>query len=412
VRSQVRLLLAPRSVPWSTDGKVKWAVEVCLLSFAVRWSRSSRPVRSPWRYGCEEAAVCLRPRAAGANSKAMICGEVPPGPGSSVRVILFGAGATGARIARQLRSSGRVGCVEIRDQRAGKAQRLVETLGSGTELGGGRQIPSGVAAVVLATPAGSQAALARRAVRCGVPVIATSNQMSEVRRLLALDPMAREQRVPVIIGAGFMPGLTGLLARHGAEELDQVDEIHVAKVGTGGPACARQHHRALSSTGLDWRDGQWTRRAGGSGRELAYFPDPVGGRDCYRGGLPDVLLLVPEFPTVERVTARQAATRRDRLTAPLPMLRPPHAEGGIGAVRVELRGRVGVERRVIVLGAVERPAVAAGAVAARTVVHVLEGHGEAGAYGLAGIAEPLRLLRAIGDCGVRGMRFEGVATFL
>jgi hypothetical protein len=342
----------------------------------------------------------------------MICGEVPPGPGSSVRVILFGAGATGARIARQLRSSGRVGCVEIRDQRADKAQRLVETLGSGTELGGGRQIPSGVAAVVLATPAGSQASLARRAARRGVPVIATSNQMSEVRRLLALDPMAREQRVPVIIGAGFMPGLTGLLARHGAEELDQVDEIHVAKAGTGGPACARQHHRALSSTGLDWRDGQWTRRAGGSGRELAYFPDPVGGRDCYRGGLPDALLLVPEFPTVERVTARQAATRRDRLTAPLPMLRPPHAEGGIGAVRVELRGRVGVERRVIVLGAVERPAVAAGAVAARTVVHVLEGHGEAGAYGLAGIAEPLRLLRAIGDCGVRGMRFEGAATFL
>ena len=46
------------------------------------------------------------------------------------------------------------------------------------------------------------------------------------------------------------------------------------------------------------------------------------------------------------------------------MLRPPHAEGGIGAIRVELRGRVGVERRVAVYGAIERPAVAAGAVAA------------------------------------------------
>lgn len=329
-----------------------------------------------------------------------------------MRVVLIGAGATGARIARQLRSSGRVECIEIRDQQVDKARRLVETLGRGTELGAGRRLTDETAAVVLATPAGSQAQIARRAVHRGVPVISTSNQMSEVRRLLTLEQEAVHHRVPVVIGAGFMPGLTGLLARHAAGELDAVDEIHVAKVGTGGPACARQHHRALSSPGLDWRDGRWTRRAGGSGRELAYFPDPIGGRDCYRAGLPDALLLVPEFVGVERVTARQAATRRDRLTAPLPMLRPPHAEGGIGAVRVEVRGRVGRERRVIVMGAVERPAVAAGAVAACTTLHVLTGVAEPGAYGLAGMAEPLRLLSSIGDCGVRPMRFEGVTTFL
>lgn len=329
-----------------------------------------------------------------------------------MKVVLFGAGATGARIARQLRSSGKVACVEIRDQQQAKALRLVETLGSGTEVGEGRQIAADTDAVVLATPPGSQAAIARRAVHRSVPVVSTSNQMSEVRRLLTLGQEARHHSVPVVIGAGFMPGLTGLIARHAATELDFVDEIHVAKVGTGGPACARQHHRALSSTGLDWRDGKWTRRAGGSGRELAYFPDPIGGRDCYRAGLPDALLLVPEFEGVERVTARQAATRRDRLTAPLPMLRPPHAEGGIGAVRVELRGRVGIERRVLVMGAIERPAVAAGAVAASTVLHVLEGKAESGAYGLAGMANYLPLLRAIGDCGVRPMRFEGVTTFL
>lgn len=329
-----------------------------------------------------------------------------------MKAVLFGAGATGARIARQLQSSGNVSCVEIRDQQVTKARRLVATLGPGTRFGEGRQIAADTDVVVLATAAGSQAAIARRAVHRAVPVVATSNQMSEVRRLLTLEQEAVHHGVPVVIGAGFMPGLTGLLARHGATELDHVDEIHVAKVGTGGPACARQHHRALSSPGLDWRDGKWTRRAGGSGRELVYFPDPVGGRDCYRAGLPDALLLVPEFAGVERVTARQAATRRDRLTAPLPMLRPPHAEGGIGAVRVELRGRVGIERRVLVMGATERPAVAAGAVAACTTLHVLAGAARPGAYGLAGIADPLSLLRAVGDCGVRPMRFEGVTTFL
>lgn len=302
--------------------------------------------------------------------------------------------------------------MEVRDQDHTKALELVRTLGRGTVVGEGRQVEAGTDAIVIATAAGSQAGLARRAVRRGVPVVATSNQMSEVRRLLTLDDDARRRNVPVIIGAGFMPGLTGLLARHGATQLDQVEEIHVAKVGTGGPACARQHHRALSSSGLDWRDGKWLRRSGGSGRELAYFPDPVGGRDCYRAGLPEALLLVPEFPGVERVTARQAATRRDRLTAPLPMLRPPHAEGGTGAIRVELRGRVGVEGRVVVLGAVERPAVAAAAVAASTTLHVLAHDVAPGAYGLAGIASPLSLLRAISDRGVRAMRFEGDTTFL
>jgi hypothetical protein len=81
-------------------------------------------------------------------------------------------------------------------------------------------------------------------------------------------------------------------------------------------------------------------------------------------------------------------------------------------VRVEVRGRVGVERRVVVLGAIERPAVAAGAVAACVTLHVLAGHAVSGAYGLAGMNEPLQLLHSIGDCGVRGMRFEGVTTFL
>ena len=328
------------------------------------------------------------------------------------RVLLFGAGATGARIARQLRSSRVVDTLEIRDPSLERRDRLVDDLGDGAVAGRGRQISDAPAVVVVATPPGTQLEVARRAMREGIAVVTTSNQTSEVRRLLELDDEARSRRVPVVVGAGFMPGLSCVLARHGAREFDEVEEIHVAKVGTGGPACARQHHRALSSTGIDWRDGRWMRRAGGSGRELAWFPDPVGGRDCYRAALPDALLLVPEFDGVQRVTARQAATRRDRLTAPLPMLRPPHAEGGIGAIRVELRGRVGVERRVSVYGAIERPAVAAGAVAAAATMHVLADDLVTGARGLAGHADTVGLLTTLADRGVKPVRFEGISTFV
>ncbi len=381
--------------------------------------------------------------------------------------MLFGAGATGARIARQLHTSGAVGRLDICDPDDGKAAQLASALGngsgngvgddagtvSGDSLGNGagggseagegsgsgdaadsgadrgsggraadvrvtriadgaaRRLDADVSAVVVASPAGSQAALARRALDAGVMVVATSNHVGEVRRLLSLDDRARQLGAAVVVGAGFMPGLTCLLARHGAAEFDQVEEIHVAKVGTGGPACARQHHRALSTTAVDWRDGTWRRRAGGSGRELAWFPDPIGGRDCYRASLPDALLLMPHFDGVQRITARQGATRRDRLTAPLPMLRPPHSEGGIGGVRVELRGRVGSERRVVVFGAVGRPAVAAGAVAATALAHLLASEPAAGAYGLAGIGDTAGLLGALGERGLRPQRFEGMATF-
>jgi len=325
--------------------------------------------------------------------------------------MVVGAGATGARAARQLRSSAVVSSVQLHDSDFERMNRVVRSLGSGVSAVDRMAFDSDLDAVVVATPAGSQTALARTAIGAGVPVVTTSDDLSEVRRLLALDQEARYQGVPLLVGAGFMPGLTCLLARHAAEEFDEIDEIHVAKVGAGGPACARQHHRALSSSGLDWRDGRWTRRAGGSGRELIWFPDPVAGHDCYRAALPDALLLVPAFPGVGRVTSRVGATRRDRLTAPLPMLWKPHPEGGTGAVRVEIRGLVGQERKVLVMGAVERPAVAAGAVAANAAIHVMGGNCAPGAYGLAGLDSPKQLLADLQSCGVRLMRFEGLSIF-
>jgi hypothetical protein len=213
--------------------------------------------------------------------------------------------------------------------------------------------------------------------------------------------------VAIVVGASFSPGLSCLLARHAAAALDRVDEVHVARAGTGGPACARQHHRALAERSLDWRDGGWWRRPAGSGRELCWFPDPIGGRDCYRAALPDALLLVSALPGVERVTARLAANRRDRITARLPMLRPPHPEGGPGGVRVEVRGERGGARHVVVYGAMDVPAVAAGAVAAQAALAVAGGTVRAGAAGLAGIADPVPLLQDLARRGVKAAAFQG-----
>ena len=53
------------------------------------------------------------------------------------------------------------------------------------------------------------------------------------------------------------------------------------------------------------------------------------------------------------------------------MLTPPHSEGGIGAIRVELRGQKNSVHENVVIGVAERPAVAAASVTALTVEFLL-----------------------------------------
>ena len=182
--------------------------------------------------------------------------------------------------------------------------------------------------VILAGPAGTHVPLARAFLGRNQHVVSVSDDITEVKSLLDLDIEARERNVAVVVGAAFCPGLTCVLASHAAARFDVVDEVHVASAGTAGrPA-------PVSTTG---RSAEWrsigVKAAGssarlGSGRELCWFPDPMGAQDCYRAALPDALLLVPAFGGVTRVTSRVAATRRDRLTAGLPMLWPTHPEGG------------------------------------------------------------------------------------
>jgi len=297
--------------------------------------------------------------------------------------------------------------VLVDDSDVRRRDAVVASLGPRAEAADGLD-PSAADVVLLASPAARHLAVARKAVAAGRHVVSVADTLGAVEDLLDLHAEARERGVVVAVGAGFGPGLSCVLARHAAGDFDLVDEIHVARHGTGGPACARQHHATLRGVGLDWRDHAWRRRPPGSGRELCFFPDPISGADCYRAALPDALLLVPAFPGVSRVTARLAATRRDRLTAGLPMLRPPHAEGRIGGLRVEVRGRRGQNRDTVVLGAVDRPAVAAGTVAAVTARWVAHEQGlTTGAVGLASLVEPLPFLHELARAGVRAAVFEG-----
>lgn len=333
------------------------------------------------------------------------------------RVAVLGAGILGVRIARELLTPGADGVatndgVVLVTRRKDRHEQLAATFGQQLKVtldrdDGVTPLRDGQAdTVVVARETGAQLDVARAQLDAGRHVVCTSDDPDEVRALLELDRLASDRGVRLVVGAAMSPGLSCLLVRHAATELDVVDEIHVSRHGAAGPACARQRLRALRGTALDWRDGEWVRRPGFSGRELSWFPDPIGARDCYRAELAEPLLLVPEFDGIRRVTARLAASRRDRAFAPFPVLVPPPDEGGIGAIRVELRGELRGERRGVVYGALDRPAVAGAAVAAVSALAVSRGALGVGASGLAGTGPALAMLVELARRGVRAAAFE------
>jgi len=273
-----------------------------------------------------------------------------------------------------------------------------------------RALRDEVDVVVLATP-DPQHEAARVYLEAGRAVVATSDDEADVEALLALERLAAHVGRTLVVGAAASPGLTGLLARMAADELDAVDEIHVAFHGTGGPACARQHHQALGSLSRVWNDGGWQERPGGTGRELCWFPDPIGAHDCYRAALPDPLLLHRAFPEASRITARMTATRRDRLTARLPMLRPPHPEALEGSVRVEVRGPAGASRAAVLLGVCSPLGTLAGAVAAAVATAVGRGDLPSGLVVLGDARVPAgALLRDVAASGIALHRFVGTTS--
>jgi hypothetical protein len=320
------------------------------------------------------------------------------------RVAVVGCGATGARAVRHLAAEPAVEELVLSGSSRTRLEALRGSIDAAARVSIGE--PHGADIVVLAGPRG-HARLAAELLDADAHVVSTSDDLDDVCALLDLDALAGERGRTLVAGAGFAPGLSGILAAHAAGTFDEVCEVHVARFGTGGPACARVHHDALRGRGLDWRRHAWLRRPAGSGRELAQFPDPIGGLDCYRARIPEAVLLQPAFPGIERITARQAANRRDRLTSWLPMLRRPHPEGRIGALRVEVRGTRDGAWITEVRGALEPPAVAAGAVAAVCAARLLAGDAPTGVIGALACGPPVELLRRLAELGVRGAIFDG-----
>ncbi len=312
-------------------------------------------------------------------------------------------------MARSLAADSRFDTVTVVDRDPARVAEVVaDWPGSVSPRRAESNNPVAADVTVVTVPAGSRRVVLS-ALDHGSHVVCPLDDPTHVRALLDLDSRARARRRTLAVGTAMAPGLSCVLATFMRGHFDRVEEVHVASIGTGGPVCARRHHAALAGISVDWVDGMWRRRPGGSGRELVWFPEPVGGADCYRAALSDPVLLQPAFAQCRRITARMEATRRDRITSWLPMLRPPHPEGRVGAIRVELRGWLDGRAETEIMGVACPPAVAAAAVCAVSAGWAAEGRMErTGAAGLAElVGDAGGFLKELTGLGVTVSAFQG-----
>jgi Shikimate / quinate 5-dehydrogenase len=336
-------------------------------------------------------------------------------------VLVVGLGETGVRTARQLLDTPGVDRVTVGARSAPRARAVAQALHDGAEahvLDDEFTLPDGIDAIAAAVPPEADVALARAAVDRGIPYASVGDDPGAVRALLDLDSDARARGIRILVGCGLAPGLSDVLVHHAGALLDSVDEVHVARFGIGGPACAAVARRALREPNCEWRDGEFVQDRH-RGDELIWFPDPVGARECALVAT-GVELLVGSTPGIERVTARLGLPPARRLPTPGPFSSRLRGGGAasfdatFGAMRAEVWGWRGPARDTVVYGVIERTTVAAGTVlgvATAWLAGALPEVGDRapGASGLGTAVKPVPFLAELARRGVKAAVFEGVA---
>jgi len=256
-------------------------------------------------------------------------------------------------------------------------------------------------AVVILAGAEDDDARLDLALDAGVPCVSVADADANLRELFAREVIAHESNVPVIVGAGFAPGLADLLVAHGAEQFDRVDDIRIARVGVAGPECRRTLRRALREEPHEWRRGAW-RRVTRRGAERMWFPPPIGARECEPVDI-GAITLQKSWPEASIAVRAAGVSRAWSLTS------KEHE----GAIRVEVWGERNGRRESVVYGAVAPTAHASGVVAAVTAVGLTNDAGAVdrrpGVRSVGQIARPTRFLEEVTAAGVTVSVFEGVS---
>ncbi len=308
-------------------------------------------------------------------------------------VVLGGAGDMGSAAVWDLAAQPQVERITIADYNFEGAQRLAQLVGDKAQA---LWVDANDHDLLVQVIAGHDAAagaigpfykyeakMARAAIEAGVPYVSLCDDYDAAQAVLEMDPLAKEKGVTVITGLGWTPGLSNVLARRAADQLDEVDEIHVAWAGSASDSegYAVILHTIHIFTGMvpSFQNGELVSVPAGSGRELVRFPDPVGDIYVYHLGHPEPVTLPRFLPGVKTVTLKgglsedelnrlamflnrvgltRTPARKDALGKVIKMALPLLSRIGApeepcSAIRVDVHGRKNGKPQLISYGAAD-----------------------------------------------------------
>ena len=210
-------------------------------------------------------------------------------------IVLGGCGFMGSEVTRDLAGTSDFEQIVIADADLERAQALAQELGgdrvramradAANEVGL-TEILRGFDVVANCTTYHFGLIVSRAAIKAGVNYIDLGGLFNTPRQL-ELDADAREAGVTVCLGCGATPGVTNLMARKAANQLDQVDEIHIAFASYRAIAPSP----GLLDTVLDefspgsrrffWQDEEFIEVPAFSGSKRVHFAEPVGEVETY-----------------------------------------------------------------------------------------------------------------------------------
>lgn len=150
--------------------------------------------------------------------------------------------------------------------------------------------------------------LARAAIAAGVSYVSICDDFDAAEQVLKLDAEAKAQGLAIITGAGWTPGLTNILVRKAALELDTAREAHVSWAASAADSqgIAVLYHMLHILTGEVPTHAGGRRklvRAGSESRPVDFGP-PIGVVKVYHVGHPEPVTLPRFLPQLETVSLR------------------------------------------------------------------------------------------------------------
>lgn len=214
-------------------------------------------------------------------------------------VILGGCGAMGSETTRDMATTSDFDEITIADLNFAQAQALANELNTSTGLDHVRAVPvdasdedalvrvvrgQDIVVNTMTYHFGLQAT--RAAIRAGVSYVDLGGLYNTPKQL-ALDNEARAAGITIVLGCGATPGVTNVLARRGAGDLDTVEAIHIAFASHRSIAPSP----GLLDTVIDefspevsrfyYEDGQLIEVQPFDGARIIQFQPPVGEQEVY-----------------------------------------------------------------------------------------------------------------------------------